>query len=342
MQRLIYFIIPAFLYMSCSAQQPQTPAETGIMFYNLENLFDTIDDPNTDDRIFLPDADRKWNTEKYQTKLKQMARVIAEGSGSLPMIVGLCEVENASVLDDLIKEPALKNAHYAYVHFDSPDERGIDVAMLYNTELFTVTSKQAIAVHLMQGDSVDHTRDILSVTGTIHGSDDVIQLFVNHWPSRSEGEEASAWKRGEAAKTLKHAVDSVQTAIKNPHIIIMGDFNDTPFDKSIQEIVGAIPEGDNYPKNALINLLANDQQSGKGSYNYKGNWQALDQMIVSANLLDGKKLEIQTDATKWIQQDWMMFTHPSYGPSPNRTYSGTKWYGGFSDHLPVYTEMKVK
>lgn len=331
----------ALLHISCSAQTELTPTQ-GIMFYNLENLFDTIDDPNTDDRIFLPDADRKWNTEKYQTKLSQLARVISEGTGGLPMIVGLCEVENASVLDDLIQEPALQNGHYAYVHFDSPDERGIDVALLYNEKLFNLKTSKAIPVVLKQGDSIDHTRDILAVAGTVRGSDDVLQFFVNHWPSRSEGEEASAWKRGVAAETLKRAVDSVRADIKDPHIIIMGDFNDTPFDKSISTILGAVPEADQYAADALVNMSANDQQAGKGSYNYKGNWQALDQMIVSANLLNNKGAEVLPDATTWIRKDWMLFVHPSYGESPNRTYSGTKWYGGFSDHLPVYTVLETK
>lgn len=341
--KFLSLLIPVLFSLSCTAQTPtDAQATTGIMFYNLENLFDTIDDPNTDDRIFLPDADRQWNTEKYETKLRQMARVIAEGSDGLPMIVGLCEVENAAVLNDLIAEPALQNGNYKYVHFDSPDERGIDVALLYNEKLFNLKEASAIPVHLIQNDTVDHTRDILAVAGTVRGSNTVLLFFVNHWPSRSEGEEASAWKRVAAAQTLKLAVDSVRQAVKDAHIVIMGDFNDTPFDKSIQSILGAVPEGNSYAADALVNLMANDQQNGKGSYNYKGKWQALDQMIVSANLVDGKKTEADAQAAAWIQRDWMMFTHPSYGLSPNRTYSGTKWSGGFSDHLPVYVPLKIK
>lgn len=341
--KFVSLLFPILLSLSCTAQSTtEAQATTGIMFYNLENLFDTIDDPNTDDRIFLPDADRQWNTEKYEKKLQQMARVIAEGANGLPMIVGLCEVENASVLNDLITEPALKNGHYQYIHFDSPDERGIDVALLYNAKLFNLKTSKAIPVHLMQNDTVDHTRDILVVAGTVRGSDDVLQFFINHWPSRSEGEEASAWKRGEAAVTLKTAVDSVRKNLKDPHIIIMGDFNDTPFDKSISTILGAVPEGGNYAADALIDLMADDQQNGKGSYNYKGKWQALDQIIVSPNLLDGKGADVNAAEAAWVKKEWMMFTHPSYGESPNRTYSGTKWYGGFSDHLPVYVPLTVK
>jgi len=326
--------------LQCAAQPQKPEATTGVMFYNLENLFDTIDDPKTDDRIFLPDADRQWNTEKYKTKLSQIARVISEGAEGLPMIVGLCEVENASVLDDLIAEPALQNGHYKYVHFDSPDERGIDVALLYNDKLFNLKKSSAIKVHLEQNDTIDFTRDILAVAGTIRGSDEVLQFFVNHWPSRSEGEMQSAWKRQAAAATLKQAVDSARNALKDPLIIIMGDLNDTPFDVSTATTLGAVPEGTDASTSGLVNLMANDQQTGLGSYNYKGNWQGLDQIIVSTNLLDGSGLNVNPDHAHWVKQKWMMFEHPTYGESPNRTYSGTKWYGGFSDHLPVYVRLQ--
>lgn len=337
------FLLPVVCTLSCSAQQTEFKADNlGVMFYNLENLFDTIDDPATDDKIFLPNADRQWNSEKYHKKLTQMARVMSEGPGVLPMVVGLCEVENESVVKDLVAEKALTNAHYKYVHYDSPDERGIDVALLYNPDYFTVVAQKAIPVHLMQNDTVDNTRDILAVTGKIRGAEQLMTIFVNHWPSRAEGEEQSAWKRGVAAETLRNAVDSVRNKYPDGGILIMGDFNDTPFDASIQKILGAEPEAGEYSNRALVDLSANDQQSGSGSYNYKGNWQALDQIIVSSNLLDGKGLEVLPDQTTWIRKDWMLFHHNTYGDSPNRTYSGTKWYGGFSDHLPAYTMISVQ
>lgn len=338
-------ILPILSVLSCTAQQPNaTATDLGVMFYNQENLYDTIDDPKVDDAIFLPDAERQWNTEKYNKKLSQMARVMAEGPGSLPALIGMCEVENASVLNDLIKEPVLANAKYKYVHFDSPDERGIDVALLYNPEYFKPTTSTAIPVKLVHGDSTDHTRDILLVSGTImqNGKQETLHVFVNHWPSRREGEEASAWKRATAAAVLKAAVDSLNRNYTDPNIIIMGDFNDTPFDASIQKVLGAQQEAAAYNDESLVDLMAAKQAGGLGSYNYKGNWQALDQIIISETMLDGTGLQIDGDKTTFIRKDWMLFHHNTYGDSPNRTYSGTKWYGGFSDHLPAYTALLIK
>lgn len=341
MNKFSLAVLIFILNFSCSAQNEGH--DVGVMFYNLENLYDTINDPNKDDEVFLPGADRNWNTERYTTKLENMSKVIAMGAGIMPVLVGLCEVENEQVIKDLVNEENLKEGNYAYVHFDSPDERGIDVALLYNKKKFSVKKSFPIKVNL-PSDSGDLTRDILFVYGEIeiNGKREPLNIFVNHWPSRVEGEEVSAPKRMAAAQTLKHIIDSLYKKLTYPNIIIMGDFNDTPFDKSIQQGLNAQEIDAAIEGSTLTDLMASKQKSGEGSYNYKGLWQALDHIIVSNSLLDNKNLEVARNSTIFVKQDWMMFHHDKYGESPNRTYSGTRYIGGYSDHLPVFVELIIK
>lgn len=336
-------LVPIFISLSCSAQNQNTSGNGfGVMFYNLENLYDTINDPNKDDETFLPGADRKWNDEKYKMKLKQLSKVIATGADELPVLVGLCEVENSMVVNDLAATLNLSAANYAVVHFDSPDERGIDVALLYNKNVFSPKGKTPIHVTI-PADSVDYTRDILYVSGTINinGKKEDLHIFVNHWPSRSEGEEVSAPKRAAAGQTLKHVIDSLNNKFTDPNIIIMGDFNDTPFDISIQKILLAQEVNTTYTDECLVNTLSDKQKAGEGTYNYKGNWQILDQIIVSESLLDNTSIDANINSARIVKQDWMLFHHDKYGDSPDRTYSGIKYIGGYSDHLPVFIELMV-
>ena len=340
-----YLLFPVLLSLSCAAQNSETSSSTGygVMFYNLENLYDTINDPNKDDEVFLPDADRKWDAPKYAAKLENLSKVIATGADMLPTLVGLCEVENESVVKDLVNTTNLKPGNYNYVHFDSPDERGIDVALLYNKNDFKVKSSSAIAVTL-PGDTQDFTRDILLVSGELmmNGKKEMVHVFVNHWPSRSEGEEVSAPKRAAAAARLKQAVDSLNEKYNEPNIIIMGDFNDTPFDASIQKILNAQSTATAYESETLVDLMAVLQATGQGSYNYKGNWQALDQIIVSSSLLDNKTLDVDVATAQFVKKDWMMYHNDKYGDSPDRTFAGTKYIGGYSDHLPVFVGFVIK
>lgn len=334
-------LVPIFISLSCSAQNQNTSGNGfGVMIYNLENLYDTINDPTKDDETFLPGADRKWNDEKYKMKLKQLSRVIATGADEMPALVGLCEVENLMVVNDLAATLNLSAANYSVVHFDSPDERGIDVALMYNKNVFTPKHKTPIHVTI-PADSVDYTRDILYVAGTINinGKKEELHIFVNHWPSRSEGEEVSAPKRAAAAQTLKHIIDSLNNKFADPNIIIMGDFNDTPFDISLQKILMAQEIGSTDSDEVLVNMMSAKQKAGEGTYNFKGNWQILDQIIVSESLLDNTTMDVDPNSVQIVKQDWMLFHHDKYGDSPDRTYSGIKYIGGYSDHLPVYIEL---
>lgn len=345
MNKSLLFLLPILLNLSCTAQTDAVSTSTnfGILFYNVENLYDTINDVSIDDEEFLPAAQRNWNAEKYETKINHIAQVIATAAPSMPTFVGLCEIENKGVVKDLVKAEALAKGNYDIVHFDSPDERGIDVALLYNKSDFKVKSSKAIHVTL-PGETVDFTRDILLVTGIliINGKPEELNIFVNHWPSRSEGEEVSAPKRAAAATVLRHAVDSLQSTLPLANIIIIGDFNDTPFDNSIQNVLKAKADGDKFNENDLVDLMASMQANGSGSYNYKGNWQALDQIIVSASLLNGTELDVDAKSVQYVKQDWMLYHNDKYGDSPNRTYAGPKYIGGYSDHLPSYVGFMMK
>ena len=341
MKFYILLLLPVLTSLQCVSQNQNEKAMSyGVMFYNLENLYDTINDPKVDDETFLPGADRKWDDEKYKKKLKQLSKVIATGADEMPVLVGLCEVENLMVVNDLAATLNLSAANYSVVHFDSPDERGIDVALMYNKNVFTPKVKSPIHVTI-PADSVDYTRDILYVAGTINinGKKEDLHIFVNHWPSRSEGEEVSAPKRAAAAQTLKHVIDSLNNKFTDPNIIIMGDFNDTPFDISIQKILMAQETNNTYADECLVNTMADKQKTGEGTYNFKGNWQVLDQIIVSESLLDKNSIDADLNTAKIVKQDWMLFHHDKYGDSPDRTYSGIKYIGGYSDHLPVYIEL---
>jgi len=297
---------------------------TSVLFYNVENLFDTKDDPATNDQDFLPTSEMAWTEDRYWTKLEHLAEAIAMTDGELPEFLGLAEVENGTVVKDLAEEQALAKAKYAVVHYDSPDERGIDVALLYKRDHFTL--EQSEPLHVDLGD--DRTRDILHVELSRAGHN--YHVFVNHWPSRREGAEKSQPKRMAAAKVLRTAVDRVKSG-PTTHVIIMGDFNDTPQNNSIQKGLGATC-GIRSAK--LVDLMCVDQPEGSGSYMYHGEWSYLDQFIVDP--LTAKEVE----SARAFSDERIMFNHPKNGPSPDKTYSGGHYKGGYSDHLPVVMRFR--
>ncbi|NEN23170.1 hypothetical protein G3O08_06615 [Cryomorpha ignava] len=303
-----------------------------IGFYNVENLFDTLDDPDKDDDEFLPSAEREWNEERYADKVEKLSTVISKLGKTLPTIVGLCEVENKSVIEDLANANALKNGDYAIVHYESGDERGIDVGMLYRKKQFKVIYSKPIFVPLPETERP--TRDILYVKGKVTKGPE-LHIFVNHWPSRWGGQEESEFKRLSAAKTLKAAIDSVIGTNPDALILCMGDFNDYPSNVSITEVLKADSLN---TKSKMVNLMHGLQKQERGSYNYKGEWDFLDQIIVSRTLTDYKLPDIVSASTKPFFFDDMLYLNEEYGDiKTNRTYGGTKYFGGYSDHLPVYT-----
>ena len=314
-----------------------------IAFYNVENLFDTIDAPGFSDEEFTPEGSKVWNTKRYEKKLSDLARVFSSiHQNSLPAVIGMAEIENNTVLKDLVAQPLLLPAHYQIVHEESPDFRGIDVALLYNSSKFTYLNHKAIPVHLQQEKNF-RTRDILYVKGLI-GKKDTLHIFVNHWSSRIGGEEKTEYKRVAEAEILRHAVDSIQRIIPDAKIFIMGDFNDEPGNKSILTALNAGPDCENAPAGELHNLMYQNYKNGPGTYSYKNNWNLLDNLIVSHALINpAKGWQVDCNSGQIFKADWMLYKNPKAGEAvPNRTYGGKNYFGGISDHLPVYVVLHKK
>jgi endonuclease/exonuclease/phosphatase family metal-dependent hydrolase len=310
-----------------------------VMFYNVENLYDTEDDPMTSDEEFTPKGKLKWDEKKYKTKLEHIAQVIdSVGEDGFPDIIGFAEVENKKVLEDLIKKTNLKKTGYSIVHHESPDKRGIDVALFYNKKLFNAVKIENInAYDKNLGDYF--TRDIL-YTDFIFNNDEHLHVFVNHWPSRRDGKNVTESKRLYAGEVLRKKVDEVMAANDKAKIIVMGDFNDSPKDLSIQQNLRAknLPE-DNQD---LFNPFVKIDEEGNGSVYFEGEYNAFDQIMVSKSLLieSEKGLRYELNSAKTYRGAFVTFKDPKTGiQRPNRTYSGEKYHGGYSDHLAVSIEL---
>jgi len=302
------------------------------MFYNTENFFDTQDDSTKNDNDFLPTSKKRWDSYRFNTKVTNLYKtIVAIGKEQQPDIVGLCEVENMRCLKSLVLYSPLSAFEYRIIHYDSPDPRGIDVALLYNPKTFKVLKSLPISV-LIGEKRKQKSRDILMVKGIILPKDTVF-VFVNHWSSRMMGEEQSESKRKQAALVLRQKVDSLTSVNSLANIIIMGDFNDTPSNASITDVLKAV-DCKNSSSN-LCNLSWN--YIFPGTYKYKGNWDIFDQIIVSKNLF---KAFSSVDA-QICNESFLLIDDEKYsGQQPYRTYNGMRYQGGFSDHLPVMLELK--
>ncbi|AUC22156.1 endonuclease [Polaribacter sejongensis] len=304
-------------------------------FYNVENLFDTVDDPKTFDDDFTANGKNHWNNKRYRDKIKKLGSVISqlgkERSYDVPALVGLVEVENAKVVRDLVNSKDLKKHHYGFVHYDSPDDRGIDVALLYNKEVFELIDSEHFPLYL-EGDEGkrDYTRDILVVSGNLKG--ELVHVLVNHWPSRREGIEESEPKRIDAAKLARVIIAGIQAKNYNAKILIMGDFNDDPTSKSIKEY---LVTDDFY--NPMEKIL---DRNAIGSLTYEGKWNLFDQIIITKNFLDKKEGQIYFKHAEVFNKKWLKIFKGKLKGSPFRTYIGPWYQGGFSDHFPVYLYFK--
>lgn len=320
------FVIATFSLQPTFAQRDGNGKPINVVFYNAENLFDTINDPNTFDDDFTPDGKLGWNKERYNSKLENLAHVLSVASSSeTPDLIGLCEVENFNVVQQLVSTGDLNDGQYGVIHQDSPDKRGIDVALAYRMSVFRYTGHQAIPIHYLEEPETT-TRDILHVTGMMNGMN--THVFINHWSSRRGGQEASEFKRLKAASILRNAVDSVLKADPSALIIAMGDFNDHPDNKSMTEVMDSDPEG----LGPLRNLAFTFHQSGEGTYNYKGEWGMLDQFLISKNVTDSGRMSASMTVFK---NRSILFHDEKNGDVPSRTYGGTNYFGGYSDHLPI-------
>lgn len=314
-----------------------------IMFYNVENLFDTEDDSLKMDEEFLPEGTRNWSKFRYFQKQSQLSKVItAVGGWSPPELVGLCEIENRSVLNYLTRQSPLYVFGYQIIHQESPDARGIDVALLYQPKSFRPVTTEFIAVDYPVNKR--KTRDIIYVQGILPNHD-TLHVFVNHWPSRYGGQLESEENRIFVAGLLKQKTDSILKNNPQALITIMGDFNDEPDNTSLLKTLNAVPAYDSLQTKQLINLSYKLRYTNnQGSHKYQGQWTLLDQVIVSGALLNKNRNTYTTpEKLTIVRAPFLLEPDEAYlGDKPYRTYVGFKYNGGFSDHLPVFIDLLNK
>lgn len=339
MKHFFFAVIGVLLaFLPASAQKKYSVY--GVGFYNQENLFDTCHDEGKRDYDFLPTGSYKWNAMKYNHKLNNMSRALADmGTDVLPnigcAIIGLAEVENSKALDDLIAQPALSARNYQYVHIEGPDRRGIDCALLYNPSLFSVKNTRLVPyVQKLKKDSAFYTRGFLTVSGTL--ADENVAVIICHLPSRF----SESFYRELGAEQVKAIKDSLLNDDPNCKVFVMGDMNDDPIDKSMAGILKGkanikdVNEGDMY--NPWYNILVKE---GVGTLLYQGSWNLFDQILVTPNLLNKDDKKDFSSLKLWKNQifkrDYLFQTEGKYKGSPKRTTAGGVWLDGYSDHLPV-------
>lgn len=332
-----------------SYAQKQKPAEKQsykrviVGFYNLENLFDTIDDPDKNDEEFLPDGKNRWNTEKYTTKLKNMSHAISTiGTDYTPdgvAVLGLSEMENRHVLEDLVSQPSIKDRNYKIVHYNSPDRRGVDVALIYNPKYFKVKHTDSYRT-VVPGQPNFITRDQLLVSGLLDGEE--MHFIVGHWPSRYGGEKRSLPGRQAAAALSRHIADSIMAINPNAKIVIMGDFNDTPENKSVIETLRAKGNLEKLQEGEFFNTMYELNSKGIGSNAYHDAWSILDQIVITPGLFPQGYETYEYRFSKVHNKEELKQHSGRYDGYPWRTFAGGVWLGGYSDHFPTYICLQKK
>ena len=334
MKYLYSFLITSILF-SCNEQELSTGS---VAFYNVENLFDTVDDPGTyKDEQFTAKGEKRWDEKRYEAKLKNLAKVISElANDKVPTFLGVCEVENKQVLKDLVNQPSLADAHYAIAHKESPDERGIDVGFLYNKNVFSISSVDAYQPDLSAFD--DKTRDILLVKGSL-ANGETLHFIINHWPSRGGGRKETEPKRIAAAKMLLSITNGILENDPEAKIIVMGDFNDEPSNKSISKTLHVACNINDMENDQLFNAFCKLEDADKGSYRYRNYWDMLDQIMISKSMItDTSGLHFIPNSAGIKAESWMIQTG-KYKGFPLRTFGGNNYLNGYSDHFPVYIEL---
>lgn len=336
------------LIISAIAQKPTLNKDkqyeiAGVGFYNLENLFDTIVDPDTNKILqedFTPHGKKNFNSERYFKKLNNMAEVISKiGVKTFPdglAILGVSEIENQTVLDDLVAQKQIKSRNYQVVQYDSPDARGIDVGLLYNPKYFTLLSSKTYKLDTYSEDKHFRTRDQLLVTGELNG--ERIHVIVAHWPSRRGGEKRSAPRRIAAGELGKSIIDSIQTAEPNAKIVYMGDLNDDPSNKSVKKAMNTVGKIKQMTDLTLYNTMETNAKNGIGTLAWRDNWNLFDQLILTPGLITKNN---NFDSYKFFKavvynKEYLKNDTGSYKGYPFRTYVGPNFMNGYSDHFPVY------
>lgn len=355
MRKLLVMSLVGILLFSCGTTQTTTPVkpvskqETGkkylartIAFYNLENLFDTIDDPKTRDEDFTPNGRDNWTSKKYHHKLQNLATVLADigkkETRTSPAIIGVAEVENRGVVEDLIQTPPLAGQQYGIIHFDSPDRRGIDVALLYKKRFFKPINfkKYPLLIYDNNNGQRIYTRDQLVVSGLLDG--EKIYVIVDHWPSRRGGEARSRPKRIKAAQLTKKIIDSIQQEEPQAKIVVMGDLNDDPDSPSVKQVFRSTAnKSQAIETNTLYNAMENFYNRGIGTLAYRDGWNLFDQIFITPALLNNTNDETFHFWKAGIySKEFMKNRKGRYKGYPKRTLVGGQFIGGYSDHFPTY------
>ncbi len=346
-KRLLLLVISFCLYAFAKAQQTNNYRAYTIAFYNVENLFDTINDPITYDDDRTPEGKDHWTEKIYQDKVSNIARVIADIGADFtknsPAIIGLAEIENRKTVEALANDPQLLPKDYGIVHYDSPDRRGIDVALLYQKRLFKPlsTSKHELLIYEIDNPSKrKFTRDQLLVSGLLDG--DMIHIIVNHWPSRSGGEAKSRKKRMDAASLTKKITDSLQSNDPYAKIIIMGDLNDDPTNASVKKVLQTQHKIKKLRDKELYNPMESMFKKGIGTLAYRDGWNLFDQIIISAPLLDDDYTSFRYYKAGIYNKSYLSNPKGRYKGYPYRSFANGGYTGGYSDHFPVYIYLIKK
>jgi predicted extracellular nuclease len=314
-----------------------------IVFYNVENYFDPLNDSLTKDDEFTKDGTRHWSWYKFNQKTTKIYKAISAFSQwTIPDVIAFCEIENRFVLEELIKKTPFIEQDYQIIHEESEDFRGIDVGLIYNPKTVWPLEHHMLKIRF-EGKPNKRTRDILHFKALLKNKD-TLHVFVNHWPSKYGGAIATIPLRAQAASTLKIYTDSILAVNPKAHIVITGDFNDTPEDESITKHLGAAEPGQQ-TNGQLINLSTNISKLGyKGTHRYQGQWSTIDQFIVSPAMLNKEsKVYTNEEMLKVGNIDILMEEDKKYtGKKPYRTFIGFKYHGGFSDHLPILLDLKLQ
>ncbi len=339
MKKQLFFIL--FLTLLVTAGFAQKPYK--IAFYNLENFFDTINDPEVNGDEFTPEGTKKWNDVKYAKKLSNVERVFFDMAAidkNYPIVIGVCEIENRNVLEDIVTTPKLAPANYRIAHFDSPEARGVDVAFLYRPDVFKIEGERAVRTIIPSLPDFK-TRDILTMWGTIEN--EPFFFMVAHWPSRLRGKEASEFLRMAVGEQMRSIADSVMTANPTMKVVAMGDFNDDPIDKSMVKGMGVKLKVGDLAAGDLFAPYGEMLKAGYGTLAYGDAWNIFDNIVVSENLVNGStgRLKLQkAPGSKYygniFKQPYMLQKEGQFKGYPLRTYVGDNFQGGFSDHFPVY------
>jgi hypothetical protein len=310
-----------------------------VAFYNLENFFDTVNDPNKNDEDFLPNGANHYTGAVYQDKIGKLTEVLSQiGKDVSPdgfSLLGVAEIENDKVLEDLVAQPQFAGRNLKIVHFDGPDERSIDPALIYNPRYFKVKHSEPLFVRMENPDGTLHyTRDVLWVSGLYDG--EMVHVFVNHWPSRRGGEEASAAARASAAGVSKHVIDSLMAIDPNTKVIVMGDLNDDPTSPSVAKVLGAKGKISDVKDGGLYNPWVDFIKKGIGTLAYGDSWNLFDQIMLSSGFLKKEQAGFFFKDAHIFNRNFMVTKSGKYKGYPMRTYDGVVYNGGYSDHFPTY------